>query len=194
VVSGCSTLTPGNANPAPRSSETDAHETTTGHGSDDLPTDGAPEVENPIDTSRFEDDPCLSLTSAQSDSLDLGASGAPVDAVLGKACQWRNESTRGRAQITFFDRGSRGLTGEYRANADGKWAYFDELAPIDGFPAVARDITDDRHNGGCPVVVGVSDEVTFEVDIQLSQVNVGKSDPCEVAVDVARMAVGTMRG
>ena len=96
-------------------------------------------------------------------------------------------------RIAFFVKSPDGLSAEYRANNDGKWAYFDELPPIDGLPAVARDISDDRENGGCPVVVGVSDELTFEVDLQLSQSNVGEKEPCEVAADVAGMAVETMK-
>jgi hypothetical protein len=43
------------------------------------------------------------------------------------------------------------------------------------------------------VVVGATDEVTFEVRIQQSRNNVGKGDPCDVAADVAGEAVKTMK-
>jgi hypothetical protein len=186
---GCTTATAGNATPATDPPDSNQPETPAG----ELPTDGAPKVEDPLDTSRFQEDPCLSLTADQIEELNLGGNGKPAESALGEACEWRNEATRGRVRIAFFEKSPDGLSAEYRAEKDGKWAYFEKLPPVDGLPAVARDITDDRKNGGCPVVVGVSDELTFEVDLQQSEANVGQSDPCEVAVDVAEMAVATMR-
>lgn len=186
---GCTTATVGNA-----TSATDPPDSTQSESpSAELPTDGAPKVEDPLDTSRFQMDPCLILTSDQSEELNLGGSGKPAESALGGACEWRNDTTRGRVRIAFFEKSTDGLSAEYRAEKDGKWAYFDELPPVDGLPAVARDITDDRKNGGCPVVVGVTDKLTFEVDLQQSEANVGRREPCEVAVDVAEMAVATMR-
>lgn len=192
MVAGCTSVTAGNATPSTDTPGSTPPETSESP-SEGLPTDGAPKVDDPLDTSRFQEDPCLSLTSDQSKELNLGSSGSPAESELGEACEWRNETTRGRVRIAFFEKSSDGLSAEYRAEKDGKWAYFDELPPIDGLPAVARDITDDRKNGGCPVVVGVSDELTFEVDLQQSEANVGHRDPCEVATDVAEMAVETMR-
>jgi hypothetical protein len=189
MSSGCTTATAGNATPETDPPDSTQPETPSGG----IPTDGAPKVEDPLDTSRFQEDPCLSLSADQSEELNLGGSGKPAESALGGACEWRNDTTRGRVRIAFFEKSQDGLSAEYRAEKDGKWAYFDELAPIDGLPAVARDITDDRKNGGCPVVVGASDELTFEVDLQQSEANVGQRDPCEVAVDVAEMAVATMR-
>ena len=58
-------------------------------------------------------------------------------------------SARSQAQITFYSKTEDGLSADYRAQDDGEWAYFDVLPPIDGFPAVARDITDNRDNGTC---------------------------------------------
>ena len=192
AAAGCTTSTPGNATPAADSPDSDPPETSES-SSGGLPTDGAPKVDDPLDTARFQEDPCLSLTPDQSEELNLGGSGSPTESALGEACEWRNEATRGRVRIAFFDKSPDGLSAEYRAEKDGKWAYFDELPPIDGLPAVARDITDDRKNGGCPVVVGVTDELTFEVDLQQSEANVGQRGPCEVATDVAEMAITTMR-
>jgi hypothetical protein len=54
-------------------------------------------------------------------------------------------------------------------------------------------VSDERDLGSCTVVVGTSDEIAFEVVLQQSRVNVGRKDPCEVAVKVAGMAVETMK-
>lgn len=192
MLAGCTTVTGGSARPAPNGSP-DSSEPGTESSSGTLPANGAPEIEDPLDTGKFEDDPCLTLDSAQSNGLNLGAAGEPVHITLGEACKWFNESTRGKVQISFLSKDPRGLSAEYSANEAGKWAYFVELPPIEGHPAVARDVSDDRDNGGCPVVVGASDEIAFEVALQLSDANVGKKDPCQVAADIAGMAVETMK-
>ena len=42
-------------------------------------------------------------------------------------------------------------------------------------------------------MVGLSDELSFEVDLRLPEDNIGKEDPCEAAAEVAAMAVQTMK-
>ena len=190
LLVGCSTRTAGNATPATDDVQgTDQPETS----SQTEPDDGAPKVEDPLDASKYEDNPCLALDATQSDELGFGSSGSPVDATLGKACLWENESTRGQVQITFYSEIEDGLSSQYRAQDDGKWAYFEELPAIDGFPAVARDITDNRHNGTCPVAVGLSDELMFEVDLRLPEESIGNDEPCEAAAEAAGMGVQTMK-
>lgn len=65
---------------------------------------------------------------------------------------------------------------------------------IEGYPAIARSGTDDRDIGGCSVFVGVAGDMVFEVNLKLLQVNVGVEDPCEVAAEVAGLALQTMKG
>jgi hypothetical protein len=192
LLVGCSTTTAGTAKPT----ATDVQESTSesdGGGTGGLPTDGAPMVEDPLGTGKFEDDPCLALTSAQSNELGIGAEGKPTSAPLGNACQWLNESTQGKVTISFLNEDPRGLSAEYRANDDGKWAYFTELPPIQGYPAIARGLSDNRDEGACALVIGTSDEIAFELALRLSQANTGEKDPCDVAVDVADMAMQTMK-
>lgn len=195
LLAGCTTAVNGQANPGSGDSTTSTSETTTSSdsGSDELPTDGAPKVDDPIDTTRFQDDPCLSLTASQVEDLSFATPGQPFDAPLGKACKWQNEETRGEVQVRFLDEDPHGLSPEYRANDEGKWEYFEELPPIEGHPAVARSGSDTRDLGDCTVVIGASDEIAFELALQLSQVNVGKQDPCDTAADVASMALQTMQ-
>lgn len=189
LLVGCSTRTAGTATPATDAQGTDQPETSS---QDAPPEDGAPEVEDPLEASRFEDNPCLALDAAQRGNLALDT-GTPVRATLGKACLWENESTRSQVQITFYSKAEDGLSAQYRAQDDGKWAYFEELPAVDGFPAVARDITDNRENGTCPVVVGISDELAFETDLRLPKADIGTDDPCDVAAEVAGMAVKTIK-
>ncbi|GAB1511867.1 DUF3558 domain-containing protein [Actinophytocola sp. KF-1] len=192
VLAGCTTTRQGDPNPA-----TTVVESTTDSvpsaGDEELPFAGAPEVDDPLETDRFQQDPCQALTADQTRRLNLPPSGEPVDRPLGEACQWRNPDTRADTEVHFLDGNTQGLSAEYQANDNGEFAYFTELPPIEGYPAVANDVVDDRDAGRCTVVVGVSDEVTFEVPVQLSDANVGKRDPCDAAVQVAGMALETMK-
>jgi hypothetical protein len=192
LASGCTTTSQGEPGPAPTSSSPGTAPEST-EPSDELPTDGAPAVPNPLDTRTFQQDPCQMLTSTQSQELNVGTAGKPYDEVLGKGCEWRNEDTRGSATLAFLDKDPRGLSALYRADKEGKWAYFEELPSIEGFPAVIRDIIDRRPDGSCSLVVGVSDEIAFGTVLQLSTANVGKKDPCEVGAQVAGMALQTMQ-
>lgn len=196
LSAGCTTTSQGE--PGPATDQPETTEPTGSSGTDqpdegDLPSDGAPPVENPLDTTTFQQDPCLSLTAAQTKELNVPTSGKPYEEVLGNGCEWRNDETRGKTNVVFLDRDPRGLSALYKANKAGKWAYFEELSPIDGYPAITRDVVDDRDIGNCTVIVGVSDEIAFATILQLSEANVGKKDPCEVGVQVAGMALQTMK-
>jgi len=195
LASGCTTTSQGEPGPATtKSVETGTTSSSeTDQANEELPTDGAPAVPNPIDTTTFQQTPCQMLTPAQSEELNVGSAGEPYDEALGNGCEWANKETRGRAKIAFLDKDPRGLSALYRADKEGKWAYFEELPPIEGFPAVIRDIVDRRPEGNCTVIVGVSDEIAFGTILELSQANVGKKDPCEVGAQVAGMALQTMK-
>lgn len=194
-VSACTTTSQGEPQPetTTESSTSDSNPGTSS-GNDELPYAGAPEVDNPLETSRYKQDPCQALTAAQTQPLNLPATGEIMDNVaLGTGCQWRNPDTRGYAQIVFAKGSQDGLSSEYQANEDGKWGLFEELPEIEGYPAVIRDGIDDRAAGSCIVVVGTSDNMVFESIVQLSQANVGQADPCEVSVQIAGLALQTIK-
>ncbi|MFC4854757.1 DUF3558 domain-containing protein [Actinophytocola glycyrrhizae] len=194
IAAGCTTMSPGEAIPATTvdTSTSDLPPPTSGDG-EDLPFAGAPKVEDPLDTTRFQQDPCRTLTADQTRELNLPPTGEPEKGrPLGNACVWFNPETWAEAEVHFADQDPRGLSALY--NVKDRYAYFDELPPIDGYPAIAVGALDDRDIGHCTVVVGVSDEVTFDVPVKLSEANVGKKDPCEAAAGVAAMALATMKG
>jgi hypothetical protein len=198
VLVSCSTTSEGSPKPAPTNDtgieSTDPTPPDTDPG-DDLPFAGAPKVDDPMDTTRFQQDPCLSLTEGQAQELSLTSPGEPDEGGLGNICTWPSTADRtARVTVAFLNKDPRGLSALYKANDDGKFVYFEELAPIEGFPAIARDGVEDRDIGKCKVVVGTSDEIAFELVLQLSQVNVGKKDPCETAAMVAGMTLRTMKG
>lgn len=139
-----------------------------------LPSDGAPKVKNPLDTGSFQQSPCQILTVAQTQELNLSAQGEPGEGPLGLACAWSNRDTGGRIRIQWAVKDGRGLSGDYAAHNAGRWAYFIEYPDIEGFPGVASDLFDDRAKGACAVSVGVSDQVIFQAELQLSLRNSGR--------------------
>ena len=196
VVTGCTTISQGDPRPA---SSTETGPTTSlpstgGDGEEELPFAGAPKVDNPLDTTRYEQEPCQALIAEQAEALNLPATGEIMDNVaLGNACEWNNKTTRGYVQIYFGVDDPRGLSPEYEVNERGGWKYFKELPDIEGYPAVIRLGADNRDTGLCLVVVGVADDMSFESIAQLSQVNVGVKDPCVAAAEVAKLALETMK-
>lgn len=192
VVAGCTTSSEGSPLPVP-TSET---QTSVSEEPDDqeLPYAGAPAVDNPLDTTRYQQDPCLALTASQAQEFNLGYPGEAQDGALGNACRFGGlTDARARVYIAFHDEYPFGLSAAYQANEDGKLDVFEELSPIEEYPAVVRAGTDDRPNGGCTIDIGTSDEITFEVSVLLAQEFVGVKDPCESAVLVAGEVLRTMK-
>jgi uncharacterized protein DUF3558 len=166
----------------------------TSEGDEDLPFAGAPKVDTPLDTSSYEQDPCKSLSADQAENLSLPSAGRiDHDVVLGVGCDWVNKETGGEVEIVFVVGDPTGLSSEYDANKRGEWEFFEELPDIEGYPAIARGDPDDRDIGHCTVVVGVADDMAFETILRLSEVNVDRLKPCDVASEVAGMAVRTMK-
>jgi uncharacterized protein DUF3558 len=196
IASACTTTSKGDPLPANSTGVATSKSTprTSGGGEEELPFAGAPKVTNPLNTSRYEQDPCLSLSSEQARELNLPAVGkATENEVLGVGCEWYNEETRGNVTIVFIVDDPRGLSPEYDTNNRKEWAYFEVLPAIEGYPAVTRSLVDDRDIGHCTVVVGAADDMAFETILQLSQANVGQKDPCATAAEVAGLAVKTMK-
>jgi hypothetical protein len=194
TATGCTTTSPGEATPAPTTEISTADSASTPPDEGDLPAHGAPKVANPLDTDRFQDDPCALLTASQAqDELNLPPTGKPEGIALGKGCNWFNRDTRGEVTLGLLTGNPNGLSAAYEANQRGDYAYFTELSPIDGYPAIASDVADRRSSGACIVDVGVTDELLLDVALSLSQNNVGTKDPCEVAAQVAGLALRTMK-
>jgi hypothetical protein len=189
VLAGCTTTSEGEPTPE---TTTSTDSPSTGHN-DDLPTNGAPKVDNPIDATRFAQDPCATLTTTQATDLNVPTTGEPADIIGGVGCEWANRETRGWILVGFFTEGHSGLSAIYAANERGDFAFFEPLPDINGHPAVASDVDDGRARGLCTVLVGVTDELVTQISVRLSAANVGEKDPCEVTVDVADMALQTMK-
>lgn len=159
----------------------------------DLPTNGAPKVENPLDASHFEKHPCDVLEPEAAETLNLPPDGEQEGIPTGETCLWFNDSTRGSLVVTFFSTDKDGLSSVYREARASGWPYFERIDDVEEHPAVAASIKEDPPKYGCVIFVGLTDQLAFSVDVSLSDANVGKSDPCPVAAKAAGMMVRTMR-
>jgi hypothetical protein len=194
VAVGCSTST-SDGKPLPvLTSETSSASEDVDPGDRELPYAGAPAVDNPLETDPYQQDPCKALTETQAQELNLNFPGELQDGALGNSCRFGGRTdARARVVVSSFGEYPYGLSAAYKANEDGKFAFFEVLSAIEGFPAVAWAEIDDRPNGGCRVEFGTSDEIAFDVAVLLAQEFVGVKDPCESAVLVAGEVLRTMK-
>jgi hypothetical protein len=198
VLGGCTVQSQGSPRPTRGSTDTSTTEQSPSSieetpGGTNLPNHGAPNVENPLDITKFLRDPCKALTAEQAAELNVPTTGAGSANTLGQVCEWKNPDTRGFVNIEMREKNASGLSALYAADKNGKYPFFDVLPPIEGYPAVAYDVTDERDRGICAVSVGVANDLSFAVGLELSPANIGTKDPCETAASVAGMMMKTMK-
>jgi hypothetical protein len=157
--------------------------TTTTSTSGDLA--GAPHVANPLDTSRFQNDPCASITAGQLAQLRIAGTTQTISGV-GPGCVWTDalDATAASASVSYLTGGA-GLSGVYSQRDN--YAAFRELPPIDGYPAVYAPPVDQTADGTCDITVGASDSLAIDVQLTVKS-GPYKKDPCtpntQLAADV----------
>jgi hypothetical protein len=189
VATGCTTTSEGTPLPGSTSTSASSDEPSSG----DLPSDGAPKVNDPLDVSHFEKNPCDALTPENTQTLNLPPDGEQKGDSLGETCYWRNSQTRGTVGLHFTSGDKRGLSSLYREAKRDNFAYFEPIDDIEGHPAVAYFPDAKKPTITCVVAVGLSDQLMFAAQVDLSDANIGHKDPCEAAAQVAGMAMKTMR-
>ncbi|RJQ70997.1 DUF3558 domain-containing protein [Pseudonocardiaceae bacterium YIM PH 21723] len=135
---------------------------------------GAPKVEKPIDTAKFQADPCSLLTEAQIQAL--GTTDKKVTtAALGPACRWTSGSKGLYYGATFVTANKDGLSSLYGQKDTLK--LFRPVAAIQGHPALIYGQTDGTANGACTLAIGLTDQLTISLGVDASNAP-EKSDPC----------------
>lgn len=153
-----------------------------------------PKVAHPLDTTKFQKDPCSVLTEAQLASLGLTTKGKPQSGT-GPMCAFNDSAHSSQGigfGITFVTANTQGLASIYQQK--DTFALFDPLPPIQGYPAIDYSASDDRSRGSAGIAVGVSDQLIFEVDVELTPKAPNRSDPVPVGVKVADMVLTNLKG
>jgi hypothetical protein len=197
VVAGCSgssvggtpSAAGGSSSPADSSAPSDLH--------------GAPKVPHPLDTTKFQKDPCSMLTAAQlqqlHDSMSAGTMPQLRNSSAGPGCFWGNpnngtDTTVSVALLTAGD----GLSMTFQNKGD--YHAFEQLPDIQGYPAIVAMHADGRNQGQCAIQVGVTDHLVMSVQVGVSnvplngQVNQYYKQPCTPAQQAAAAAMTTLRG
>ena len=188
MAAGCTVTSAGT--PRPASTEATSDDPA---GSEGLPSDGAPKVEDPLDVSHFEQNPCDALTPEDAKELNVPVTGEQGGDAFGETCNWRNSQTRGYLSVSFFSGDPRGLSSVYREAEGVGWPYFEPVDDIEGHPAAAFSTSEAKPTITCVVVVGVTDQLVFTTHVSLSDANIDKVDPCEMAAKAAGMMMRTMQ-
>ena len=192
LLAGCSGSSGGNPVPTGDPTSAGASSSTPSSGGDDLPSNGAPKVQNPLNTTAFHQQPCRVLTADQLPQLNLEAPGEAGKGVGAPDCTWRNRSTGASLGVQFELANSRGLSTVYERRQT--FALWQEIPSIEGYPAVIAATRDTRKEiGDCEVLVGVSDSLEFSLQGVVSRAKRGQIDPCEPTQLAAKLMLQTLK-
>ncbi|MFD8494964.1 DUF3558 domain-containing protein [Amycolatopsis sp. NPDC059657] len=180
LLAGCSKSTSGNATPT---------SATSGPSSSSGPP--VPQVTNPLDTTKFEQNPCNLLSPDQARALaNLVTTRLDSKAPGGPICGWQDEHHN---DVNFsFTRGG-GLSDVYRNHRPDDPGYFEPVPSIAGYPAVYGSIADSRADGTCTLIVGVSNDVVMVTSSELGGTSPDEKNPCPLVQKAAEAAIATLK-
>ncbi|MEQ0563057.1 DUF3558 domain-containing protein [Amycolatopsis sp. NEAU-NG30] len=183
---GCSDGVAGNA--LPSSSVAGSSPAT----SSDAPN--VPKVAQPLDTARYEKEPCAALTVDQLSQLGITTQPKPdLESKLGPGCEWNAFDEVGvTLHATLLTAGS-SLAKLYKQHEQGQWPFFEPVSDLSGYPGVLLDSLDAQPKGKCQIGVGVRDDLVYSVQVSVDPESKNYSDPCPVVRKAAEMAVSTMK-
>lgn len=170
----------------------------TGQPANGLPHSGAPKVETPIDTTKWESDPCAVITAEQFSAAGFPSAEGEEDlnsAGGSRSCNWAWPDELSSATGRFaMDSIKDGLSHYYARNEAGSTEYFEPLTSIEGHPALVAMTEDPRESGVCDVDVGLRDDAVYTVQMTADSDSPWYGGPCKAAQELATLAVRTMKG
>lgn len=195
LVAGCTAVTTGTAAP-----ENNAVQNTPQPGAQSSNNDatpgpvnnyGAPHVTTPLNTAKYQPDPCSALTPTQLTAIGIGVAGTVQQDEQGNVCHWDIADDTNYA-FTFnlvFPAGEPlGLANAYQAAGPGALT---RLPDVHGQPAVTEP--SQNTDGECAIYLGATDEVEYAVSVIIGPEQPHYSDPCTVAQEIADDTTATMK-
>ena len=150
---------------------------------------GAPKVRVPLDATKFLANPCAMLNDQQLSALNVNSPGNKgtnaVPNATGPGCVWSRSNTVTFLGIAFMVDNKNGLADFYLAHQSGNFGGYWVETTVDDYPAVFESASDDRADGVCDMVVGISETLAFRVNMQT------RSNP--KSCDVAKQAASFVR-
>jgi hypothetical protein len=153
----------------------------------------APKVPAPLPTAGIAAHPCDALSTTQMRTLGLAPPGRTRNSVTGhpETCQWQGAVYDFNA--AFIDVPypyGHGLADLYAVR--NRFGYF-EPTQVDGYPGFFGQAVDDRKNGNCGVIFGLTDQFAVSVSVELS-VGVNKTHPCDSASKIGAAVIEHLKG
>lgn len=199
VVAGCNSSADGSAQsllPSSKASSTEQQDPTPSGEDDtdaeDLPQNGAPTVEHPLDASMLEDDLCAAITKEQAKRFPGELQGSEIGDK--GYCDWTYDNDLWHVGFIggrIMTENHKGLT-KYYGPIDDDVAEANPVDPVNGYPAVHFDLgkTDE---GTCSIIVGLRDDLTYDVLVTLESEHPSYDEPCKVARKFAETVVDNLK-
>lgn len=164
-----------------------------------------PQVQNPLDVSRFLSNPCrLVGPRIISDIGDFDPGEPDVDSdhaknLLGPGCGWDSKDRTQDISLRIdtvhkahAGKGLKGIDGVYASKEDGMMDYLQpiEFAGHPGYPAAIAGSQEDIAAGDCTVYVGIANDLVYLASV----VNENSPDQaCPAAQKVAAAVLDTLK-
>ncbi|HEY2061081.1 MAG TPA: DUF3558 domain-containing protein [Amycolatopsis sp.] len=155
---------------------------------------GAPPVPAPLDPTPLETDPCAAMTPVQVASLGApfkNEESKPADP-LGPACSWSFATEDGRSSTTGAvftgDPSHGGISGLYGRQQMGGLTKFQPFT-ANGYPGVIYDAASNTPPGSCPLAIGLRNDLTYTISVDLDGLDHPFADACELGKKVAGFVI-----
>lgn len=187
ALAGCSTSTAGAARPAGNAPPTAGSDSGPGPAN----SYGAPKVTTPLDTTKYQPNPCATLTPAQLQALGITQPGKVTPDPAGALCDW---SPRQGVNYTFafntkFAPGdAKGLANAYQVGGPSSMR---RLPDVHGQPAVTQP--GQNTDGSCTIYLGATDVISYAAAVVIGVGLPHFADPCTVAQQIADDVTTTMK-
>lgn len=154
----------------------------------------APKIQNPLDLAAFEADPCSTVTPAQVEAFGLtGITGRVNTSAPGPACAWVGSNTPAKMAPSVGILPEDTNLSTILPKKDTTYQVFEQLPDIQGYPSYIALSVDQRADGNCSVLTGVSDTKAILFTFQSEEGSPKFSDPCAAATEFADLAVTTIK-
>jgi hypothetical protein len=180
LVCGCSATTLGTGQPSSGSPTQSGSSSSSGNTA--MPG-GAPKVKHPLDTTKWQQNPCSTIPASTLPPLGFTAAGKAKTSPR-PGCNWSNLDSGDLVGIQFVTDAADGLSTVYENRSDT--IRFQPFT-IQGYPALIYRLPTDQ-KGDCSVAVGVTDKLYYQAD----SIDLASGDPCAAAKTLATAAMATM--
>nr|WP_243869960.1 DUF3558 domain-containing protein [Amycolatopsis granulosa] len=154
----------------------------------------APPVPNPLDPGGFVEDPCRSLTVAQTADLQIQELGTKKDVGIDniKGCNWQfGANHEWRIQVAYVvPRAKNGLQNLYDQKSVG-WFDHGYFVPtsVAGYPGLFSNFSDTRPHGRCDLAIGINGQMMLTTAVT----GEATKDNCKAASTVAERIITTIK-